>query len=828
MIVVYAEKQSMGLKFAASLGGIPLNGKLINIDSLTIHHKEIKDIATRDGYFKTRYNGKEYIITWGSGHFGTLKDAKDYNPIYSDWNLLPCPFFPQKYEIKPIVSDNDFYRKRDEKQLKIVKTLFNDPNCEYIINATDWEREGELIFGYTYQLTGSTKPYYRVHINKQTEKEIQKGFANIIPSSKIKSEENAARCRAIADWVLGINLTVAATLYLGDRNVLSLGRLITPTLNMIVEREKAINSFSSKVFYYVQGEFTTSNGQTYKGKHLEERLETKEEAENIIKTLPIEGEITVIDIIRSKSFAPNPYSLASLQKEANKKYGFTAKETLDIAQKLYEGGPEGGYITYPRTSSEYLTSDSFTEIDSVIKKLGNLSQYKPYIDMISHPIKVSKVYFDDKKVESHPAIMTTEVLPKTLTTEQAKIYDLIAKSVIRLAFEPCELDKTTLETKVGTETFITRGTIVVSPGWTVVDAEKKVENDIPNGLNIGDEVKGVYSTQEGKTEPPKRYTDATLIEAMENCGKREDDEEFKKVLINIEGIGRASTRDACIERLIYYKYITREKKNIIPTEMGINLIDTLPLQSLKSPTLTAKWEMDLDKISTGTYPVMSFLNDIQKQTASWCNMIKEKGGKILNDSNGLTSYKCPKCGEPIIATGQKLICSKLCGFQMYSTMFNHTFSEKELTELFTMKRTRYIKDLISTKGKNFGAYFMLANDKVNITFDSIWKCPRCGKPLQPISKKQTDDSYSGITGYKCSGYKDNNCSFYISANCCGVRLTSKHLKALLSMEKTEMIDDFVSSKGNKFSASLSFNKESDYKLVFHFPDKIIRGKEDNI
>lgn len=808
MIVVYAEKQSMGIKFAAALGGIPVNGKLVDMDNLTAYNKSVKELANKFGYLKTGFNGKEYVITWGWGHFGTLKDAKDYNPEYKNWSSLPLPFFPAKYEVKPIVTDNEFFQKRNEKQLAIVSKLFNDPTCEYIINATDWEREGELIFGYVYQLTGSNKTYYRAHINKQTEKEIQKGFNTIIPSSKIKTEENAARCRAIADWTLGINLTVAATLNLSRDHVLSVGRLITPTLNMIVEREKAINSFTSEPFFSVQGTFTTQKGETYTGKHSKERLETRDEAEKIIATLPPDGEITVMETTRSKSFAPKPYSLASLQKDANKKYGFTAKETLDIAQKLYEGGSSGGYITYPRTSSEYLTSDCISEMESLIKKLGNLPEYKGYLAIVPYPIKISASYFNDSKVEGHSAIITTEVLPAGLPEDQKKIYDMIAKSVIRLAFPPAELDKTVLETQVGSEIFITKGTIVADPGWTQVDGEKDVKNDIPSGVTLNDLVKGDYSVAEGKTEPPKRFTDATLIEAMENCGKKEEDQEVKKMLMQIEGIGRASTRDACIERLVYYKYIVREKKNIVPTELGMNLIDVLPLDSLKSPELTARWEMELDKISIGEHEVMSFIKDIQAQTNEWCNLIKQKSGKSIDSSSALTQWKCPKCGAMLGTTKYGLGCSQNCGFTMYTTMFNHALTDKELEELLSMKRTRFVKNLVGQNGKKFGAYFIMDDEyKINITFDSIWKCPSCGKPLRPTQ-----------FGYMCSGRNDG-CNFGIYSECCKVKLKLKHIQALLNLEKTEVIDGLISKKGNRFKARLYLNKDDNYKLSFLFEDK---------
>lgn len=812
MIVIYAEKQSMGIKFATALGGVAVGSRLVNMDSLTTYNKEVKDMANAQGYLKTGYNGKDYIVTWGWGHFGTLKDAKDYNPTYKNWSAMPLPFFPQKYEVKAIVTDNEFFQKRNEKQLAIVTNLFNDPSCEYIINATDWEREGELIFCYTYQLTGSNKTYYRAHINKQTEKEIRKGFNNMIPSKDIQKEEHAARCRAIADWTLGINLTVAATLNLSSDKMLSIGRLITPTLNMIVEREKAINAFSITNFYTIQGEFITVNGQTYTGKYINERIESQTEAEDIARKVPTDGEIIILETKRKKQFAPKPFSLASLQKEANKKYGFTAKETLDIAQKLYEGGTSGGYITYPRTSSEYLTSDCANEMESLIKKLGTINKYKQYLACIPFPIKVSGSYFNDAKVEGHSAIITTEVLPTNLPDDQGKIYDMIVKSVIRLAFPPVEYDNTVLETKAGTELFRTKGTVVVEPGWTIVDADKDLKNDIPNGIRLNDSVKGQYTVAEGKTEPPKRFNDATLIEAMENCGKKEEDAEIKKILTDIEGIGRASTRDACIERLISYKYIQREKKNIVPTELGIGLIDTLPLDSLKSPELTAQWEMELDKISIGEHDVPSFVKDIQDKTKEWCQMIAN-AKTILAAPKDETKWSCPKCEGQLTQSKYGYICGSGCGFKLYTKMYEHELNEKEINELLTMKRTRLIKGLTSKDGKKFNAYFIINEElKVTISFDSIWICPKCGKPLRPSK-----------FGYGCSGYKETGCNFSLLTEYGGKKIKNRDIQNLLKMEPTEIIEGFLSQKGTLFNAYLFLNEE--YKVIFGYENQVYVSQE---
>jgi DNA topoisomerase-3 len=619
--------------------------------------------------------------------------------------------------------------------------------------------------------------------------------------------EDAGRCRAIADWAIGINLTAAATLFLSpEKQVLSVGRVITPTLNLIVEREKEILGFSSSNFYSVEATFIKDNGEMYQGKHPEKKMKSEDEARKAIALLPPSGEIKTLDSDRKKSFAPKPYSLSALQKEANEKYGFTAKETLDIAQKLYEGGPDGGYTTYPRTDSEYLTSDMAPEMEGLIKKLGTLPQYKDYANYAPRPIRVPAVYFDDSKVDGHAAIVTTEVIPgeKDLDEDQRKIYDLIAKSVIRLAYPPMIVENTTLETEVGDTLFKTSGTVVIDPGWTIVDAEKNVENNLPKNIEIGEIVSCSFAITEGKTEAPKRFTDATLIDAMEKCGKKMEAAEVKKILTEIKGIGRPSTRDSIFERLVQYKYIERKKKTIFPTPLGMQLMEVLNLPELKSPELTAKWEMQLDEIEKGKLKPVPFIREIENQTRIWCADIKSSKGISRDQAGELSKWKCPKCGRTLYISQYGFKCSDECGFSLSSVIYSKKLKDSEIQELLTKKRTKFIKGFKSKEGKPYGAYLILTDDfKVDRTFNSLYRCPVCEKPLTPMD-----------WGLGCTGYK-SGCTFNVPYTNYGRKLSSKELHQLITTGTTGVIEGFPYTKdpSKHYKAELTFDEDGKVTIV---------------
>lgn len=736
MILVYAEKEDMGIRYAAALGGINYNGTLVTTENLSSFINNIKkEIADKQGYLETIYDRKKYIVTWGWGHFGKLKDIPDYNPEYDKWNKIPLPFFPPKYEVKRIQQKNEYFRKRDDIQFARIKKMFNSDNVEYIINATDWEREGELIFAYVYDLTGTHKPYYRLRNTAKTEKEIRKAFNNLVSEKENYPYVLSARARSIADWTIGINMTIAGTLYLSkDRSLLNIGRVMTPTLNLIVEREKELKNYVKKTSYGISGDFS-SNEKNYKGIWQGELFETENEAKDYIAKLSQNGVITSIKKDIEHKAPPLLHNTNTLQIEANEKFGYTLEETLNIAQKLYENG----FITYPRVDSQYLTEDKESEIPDLLRTLSSSSRYKEF----SKFTQIPKRYFNNSKIDGHDAIIATDTLPKSLSKEQLDIYDLIVRRMFAAAAPDIIVEKTTIVTEVGTDEFKSNGIKYVDKGWNVVYNRELNDNLLPQ-LNEGEQVFGTYSTYAQETKPPKRYTDATLIKAMENCGKKVDDKEAREYLKRSKGIGRPATRAALVERLISAGYINREKKQLVPTDKGMNTIDAITIDDIKSPVLTADWEKALDEIELSSpsecvKELKKFMISINSSTKNWCdemkkNRVEQTGGNNLGVS-------CPVCNMPLAEGKDNYYCTGYkegCKFTIRKEISGKKITRNMVKTLIEKGETSEIKDF---KGKKpFNAKLILTNAYICPdckTIQSNDKCYKCGKLLSSDPEMKT-------------------------------------------------------------------------------------------
>ena len=732
MIVLYAEKEDMGIKYAAALGGIQYNGILVDTQKLPTYQSGIKrELADKDGYLKTKYMGKDYIVTWGSGHFGTLKDIRDYNPELKYWNQIPMPFFPKKFEVKLIESKN-------KRQFGIVSKLFNSSSCEYIINGTDWEREGELIFAYTYNLTGTDKPYKRLRSNAKTQNQIRKDFAALVSMDENTPNVLAARGRGIADWVVGINMTIAATLYLSpDNKLINVGRVLTPTLTLIVNREKEIRDFVPKTTYGVNATFTLPDDETYQGKlELEEPFEKVEQASDLIATLEDDGVIKTVEKKKEVKKPPLLHNTQTLQVEANEIYGYTLERTLNIAQKLYENG----YTTYPRVDSQYLTEDKIPEMPGLLRLLEGYSEYEGKGMFESYDMP--KRYFNNSKVDGHDAIITTEVIPTELSEEEANIYDLIARRMIMAVAKDAVAEKTTVFTEVNSSEgekalFKTTGSIYLERGFLkYMLGKKESDNALPASIREGVDVDADYEVSEQTSKPPARYTDATLIKAMENCGRKIDDEVAKEYLKKSKGIGRPATRAALMERLVRAEFVERRRKQIFPTEKGMRTVDAITIDDLKSPILTADWESRLDEIEQANKEesrklLISFIRDVENKTGEWCNDMKKNQVEKTVTSPGDTGISCPICGKAIIEGKAKdgkpanYYCSGYkdgCKFSVRKSINGKTITKTNLKDLIEKGRTREIKGFVSNKGKEFSAYLVLVDAYV---------CDECGAVQQP-------------------------------------------------------------------------------------------------
>lgn len=748
MICILAEKPDVATKIAGALGGIVSgNGSVIPFEKLQSSERVIRGLR-QQGWLETVFNGEKALVTWGYGHLCELKQAVDYDANYKQWTHIPLPFIPAKYELKAKSAQGRF-GATVKTQLSVIKKLFSE--AAYIINATDFDREGEVIFSYIYEYLKCRKPVKRVCYSSMTKDGFREAFSHLKDGSEMRLTEAAGRMRGIADWVVGINLTVAMTVRNPSQGILSVGRVQTPTLKIVVDREKEIRSFRATPYWTVNAVFTTVSGETYPAVHSRERFASVEEAQAELDRLLTAGgtaEVTGISKKTFKRYTPHLYSLASLQMEANARYGMTLKQTLDAAQSLYSDG----YTTYPRTSSQYLTEDMYPNVVKVLYSLKEMPQYRAWIEGRNKPAK-SKYWFDDTKVDSHFAIIPTGVRPPDgkLGTNEARVYDLICKSVIRMLYGAAELEQTKVITTAAGADFVSNGSVVKDPGWMTVDGMTN-ETVLP-ALKEGDTVTGTYTSEQKETKPPKRYTDKTLLAAMIAAGKNLEDEELKAILEDpsVGGIGTGATRDAIIETLIARDYITRTGKVFYATGRGIALIDALPLEDVKSPAMTAVWEKRLANIQRGTEDAAIFQRELEAMLAGWCGSIKTmprgfyaealattsaflgeepapsvppdgdapRGGSADPAGGDVPKLVCPKCGAPMKKLYWGWACSKPreeCGFTV-GKICAKQLTDNQIRQLLTKGKTGVISGFKSKAGKSFSAVLRLEPETKKIVFD---------------------------------------------------------------------------------------------------------------
>lgn len=624
MIVCVAEKPSVGRDIARVLGA-------------TTQH---------DGYLE----GNGYCVTWTFGHLCALLDPNEYNEQWKSWNLSSLPMIPQRFGIK-VTAD-----KGVQKQFGIIKGLI--AQADEVINCGDAGQEGELIQRWVYQKAGCRVPVKRLWISSLTEDAIREGFHQLKDQQEYQRLYEAGLMRAIGDWLLGMNATRAYTLRFAqgtgrDRQVLSIGRVQTPTLALIVKRQHEIEHFVPRTYWELKTLYRdTLFAAQLKAEEDDYAITTLEQGQALvdsIKDKPLN--ITSVEKKKGTEFAPRLFDLTSLQVECNKLYSFSADETLRLIQSLYEKH----VTTYPRVDTTYLSEDIYPKVPAT---LAGIKDFYPQIAPLL-PLKAdggkgpqslpkSKKVFDNKKVTDHHAIIPTGQRPDNLSEQERKVYDLVALRFIAAFYPDCEVANTTVLAKAGDIDFKVTGRQIVKTGWREVFAKAKVEDEDTNDeqKTLPAFVKGesgphTPQLKEKTTTPPKYYTEATLLRAMETAGKTVDDEELRDAMKE-NGIGRPSTRAAIIEKLFQRKYIVREKKNIRATELGINLIHTIISPLLKSAELTGRWEKKLREIERGDYTAQQFLDELKQMTTEVVREVKA-------DKSGM---RCPVCGRGIVIRGK--------------------------------------------------------------------------------------------------------------------------------------------------------------------------------
>lgn len=720
-----------------------------------------------------------------------MAEPEDYDPTLGKWSLDRLPIIPQDFALAPTSSGR--------KQLAVLKRLLLSPDVDVVVNACDAGREGELIFRRIYAWCKGKKPVKRLWLSEATPSAIRAAFQSLRDGRELDDLAAAAEARAQADWLVGINATRAFTCRHGT--LLSVGRVQTPTLAMVVVREREIRGFKPEPYFEVWATFQKDTGETYAGKwsrEKQDRLRDRQEAENLTKQISAGGIVEKIDQKEVREQPPLLFCLNDLQREANKKYGLTAQQTLDAVQALYE---KHKLLTYPRTDSRHLTTALVR--DTLAGRLQALASVPEYAPLVPKTLpQLGKRYVDDSKVTDHHAIIPTAVNPdlNKLSPAEQKVYDLVARRFLAIFYPDARYAVTKIITAAGGETFVSRGRTELDPGWKVVyqqdqDGQDDETQALPR-LMEGEAVAVVQVEVKAKqTRPPQRYTEATLLSAMENAGRLVEDKEIADTLKAAGGIGTPATRAGIIERLVQVEYIKREKKTLIPTEKGEMLVDLIP-EELKSVELTARWEGGLRAIEEGEDEPGEWLEEIKNFTVGVVQMAKEQEAAApAREALG----RCPICGRDVLEYPKSYGCSGYkegCKFAIWKEISGKKLTPGQAKELLEKGRTGTIRGFKSRAGKAFDAALVLdEGGKVSFEFPErekagLGKCPLCGRDVTESQK-----------GYGCSGWKEG-CKFVIWKEISGKKITPAQAKELLEKGRVGPLKGFKSRTGKEFSAAL--------------------------
>jgi DNA topoisomerase III len=696
-----------------------------------------------EGYLE----GPEHVITWAVGHLVQLAEPDEYKPEWKKWRMADLPIVPEHFKL--VVRD-----ERSKKQMNVIKRQLARDDVDKVVNACDAGREGELIFAYVYEAAGADKPVQRLWLQSMTKGAIQEAFGHLIPAEEKHSLEQAARSRSEADWIVGMNATRAATIRLRSSfdGAVSLGRVQTPTLALLAKREEEIRAFKPEPYWLVDAVFAADADRVYEGRYHDgskPRLTSAQDAEKIVEAVRgREGEITKVDTSRRKERVPLLYDLTTLQREANNRYGFAARRTLAAAQRLYE---EHTALTYPRTSSRFLPSDLRGEIKPIAELLGRQEPYAKAARYVTglDVLPLARVV-DDKKVTDHHAIIPTraEHDVSKFNADDKRIYDLVVRRFLAVFHPDAEFENTRVETTVAEHIFRTHGRVLLVPGWRGVYGEAAEGDERPARDAEDDEGRDQHLPKleqgetvetrevealEKETQPPRRYSDASLLAAMETAGKLVDDDELREAMKD-SGIGTPATRAAIIERLITVGYIERDGRALVCTEKGLNVIRLLGEHPLTSPSLTGDWEHRLAAIEEGHDSRQKFMGDIEKFAEKTVTELdaKLKDVRIPRANLG----PCPVCGRDINENRKGYSCwgrdDPGCGFVIWKGKAGKQLPVSVARELITRGRTlKPVTGFKSRAGRNFRARLALEQNeegKWRVEFDEPWAKEGAAKP----------------------------------------------------------------------------------------------------
>jgi DNA topoisomerase-3 len=765
--------------------------------------------SKRDGY----YEGNGYQISWTFGHLCTLKEPHEYDLNWKYWHMNDLPLIPPRFGIR-VIPDTGV-----QKQFDILEKLIG--NAEEVINCGDAGQEGEVIQRWVLHKAKCNVPVKRLWISSLTEEAIREGFENLREGSDFDRLYAAGSSRAIGDWLLGINATRLYTLkYAGGKSVLSIGRVQTPTLALIVNRQKEIENFVPQTYWELKTVYRDVSFAATRG-----RFDKKEEGVAFLDQIKSElFEIVSVEKKSGKEQPPRLYDLTSLQVDCNRKFNLSAEDTLRIIQTLYEKK----LTTYPRVDTTYLSDDIYKKIPGILKKL---TPYKEFVDpLLKEKIRKSKKVFDDKKVTDHHAIIPTGVIPSGLRYEEKQVYDLVTKRFISVFYPDCKVSNTTVMGKVTDIDFKATGKQIVEPGWRILYAK---DSNVGEGVILPAFVKGETGEHqpdlaEKQTQPPKYYSEATLLRAMETAGKQVDDDELRE-LMKENGIGRPSTRANIIETLFKRRYIKKEKKRLVATVTGTQLIDTIQNELLKSAELTGQWEKKLREIELGNFEVNQFMAELKNMVVGIVWDVKSRKNinaiEVIDEEKEKEKKKaeakkkkaapaelaCPKCKEGKIVKGKSVWgCTNWkngCEIRIPFEFSGKKLTDKQVEALVLKGKTPKIKGFVVDGNKITGNLVLDPDFSLSILEEEkeVLTCPVC----------KSGTLLKGNAAFGCSNYK-NGCKFIVPFVFMEKTLSEAQIKSLVKQQKTGLIKGFIDPQTQE---------KVNGKLILDNQGKIIFGKQ---
>ncbi|MDR1433280.1 MAG: DNA topoisomerase 3 [Puniceicoccales bacterium] len=798
------------------------------------------DLAKALGKFKKfddRYENEEYAISWAIGHLVELFMPEDFDASLKRWSLKTLPIIPEKFKTKPI--------EKVKKRFGELKKLMQRDDIGALINGCDAGREGELIFTYIYELAKSKKPFARLWLSSMTEQGIRDAFEHLRSADEMQNLQDAAKCRSEADWLVGINGTRALTTKMFSaisKQVATVGRVQTPTLAMIVNRDFEINNFKPTKFWKISGTFALGegnyDGMLQKSQRIDasnphdrsDRLWEEGDANGILNAISGEKKALLSEQRkRTRQTAPRLYDLTTLQREANMRHGMPANMTLQIAQSLYE---KHKCITYPRTDSRALTEDYAQTCYKILAAVSDENKIfaQRVIEKNAVDCKNRKI-FNNKQVTDHFAIIPTQQQPKNLTEAESKIFAMVMKRFICVFYPDAEFDVTTRISTVSDCTFKTEGKVMVVAGWMEVYGKGTPEKE--ETLPAITEADGAppqanviaIKKIEDETRPPASYNESTLLSAMEGAGKLLDDDDLADAMKE-RGLGTPATRAQTIEHLLALKYIVRDGKNLKATPKAEDLLNFLraaKIETLSSPAMTGEWEYKLRLMENGTFSRKNFMDEISNLTAT----IVDKTKNFVEDGETAKETKIisPTDGKPIVE-GLRSYRSQDGALTIQKVLGGRRLSEEEIMELLTNKKIGPLCGFKSKTGADFSATLVLDDTfHINFVFE---KSSTEGEPARQLSEDEIDALevigkcpldgavvVSADGAYICKNYFHKKCKLRISKKMLDRDISVEHMQKLLQEGKTDLLDGFRSKRtGKLFSARLVLQKDGKIKFEF--------------